>query len=535
MTPGRRGLLVAAGGAAALAAFVAVLPLPAAAQAADPVVTLDRTGTAAGDQMLVTGAGWPVGASVLVELCGQGGLRGSADCDMGNQTIAGVGSSGTFTTALNVALPPVPCPCVVKVTDQASSLSATAEIAVQGVPTLPITRETLDLPERRIEVSSMEITGGSWTELFGLPAERTLAVTVVNTGAVAIEDPAVAIAWGGGDRPTGLVDPPDLEPMEPGATQTFQVDLPASGFAFGRRTATVEVQGLGEAGMSEASTSTHPWALLAIALVACQLLLLRIRNRVRRRLEPAAIDGAAPPPALPPGPPPDPDPNADTDADEVIDLRDPPEAEIEAEDAEEAEELVEVEEVEEVEVGTEGGEQVEATHRNGSTPDHTPAEATAVDHHVGLLVAAAAAAAAARSDELEAELSGAEKRLAELELDASTRLAEVDARLAEARLAAQALLCDAEVAAATVREEVAAECAAVSALVADLRERHLEASVEHERALQAVVDHAEAERARVAEPVVPPSVEPTADLDAEPLDELDRRLAAALARALSSD
>ena len=127
-----------AGAAAATSALIA-LSSYTGGQTVDPTVALDRTGTAAGEQLRVTGAGWVPGSTLVVELCGQGAIHGSPDCAVASQVIVGADAAGTFVTSLTVSLPPSPCPCVVKAADEASHIAATAAVAVQGIPTVPIT------------------------------------------------------------------------------------------------------------------------------------------------------------------------------------------------------------------------------------------------------------------------------------------------------------------------------------------------------------------------------------------------------------
>lgn len=255
-----------------------------AAQTTDPTVAIDRTGTAAGETILITGTGWPSGASLIVELCGHGGLRGSVDCDVAHQRTAGVGPSGTFSVELTSGQPPVPCPCVVKATDQSSQIAATAPIAVAGVATLPITADDV-AAVRALEISAMTITGGQrWAELFGAGGRRVLEVTLVNTGPLAIDAPKVNVSWGSGSNPDGFVKPPEVDRMEPGASQILTIPLHRSALTFGAQTAVVEVQGLGSPVVARASTTGYPWGLLVVALVVLQLLLLRLRDRLRRRV-----------------------------------------------------------------------------------------------------------------------------------------------------------------------------------------------------------------------------------------------------------
>jgi hypothetical protein len=287
--------------AAVLATTLLVVVLcarPSDAQVTDPTVAIDRTGTAAGEEILITGGGWPGGATLIVELCGHGGLRGTVDCDVTRQRSAGVGPGGTFSVELTTGLPPSPCPCVVKATDLDTQIAATAPIAVAGLPTVPFTEA--DMPAARtLEISSIELTGGGrWAELFGAGGRRVLEVTLVNTGAVAVDSPDVSVAWGTGSHPDGFVKPPETTRMEPGDTQTLTVALDRAPLTLGEQTAIVEIQGLGEPVVARATTSGYPWGLLVVGLVLLQLLLLRIRNRVRRRmrrrLEPL---GRAPVPA----------------------------------------------------------------------------------------------------------------------------------------------------------------------------------------------------------------------------------------------
>jgi hypothetical protein len=290
-------------GAAVLLVLGASLAPAQSQEITDPTVEVDRTGTAEGEEVLVRGEGWPKGATLIVELCGHGGLDGSVDCDVPHQRTAGVGAGGTFASALTVGLPPKPCPCVVKATDQGTHISATASIAVAGLATVPITEDSE--PVRSIEISSMEVTGGGTiAELFGAGGRRVLELTLVNTGGVAVDAPDLSVAWGTGSRPDGFVDPPETKRLEPGDTQTLTIGLERPPLTIGRQTAVVELHGVGEPVVTRASTTGHPWGLVAIAVVLLQLLLLKLRNRLRRRLRGDAPDDVDEPDdlaSLPPG------------------------------------------------------------------------------------------------------------------------------------------------------------------------------------------------------------------------------------------
>lgn len=282
---------------AAVAVTAAALMTPAAparAQAGTSV-SVDRTGTAAGEEIVVTGAGWPEGTRVVVELCGREGRGGSVDCDVVNQRIAGVGRDGAFQTSLTVGRPPAPCPCVVRAVDQRSPLTAWATIAVQGLPTVPI---DIDPPEPRLRVSAVRMSGGAWPELFGWPPERILRFRVENTGGVPLRDVPLRVTIGRGTDPSGVVDTRPIALLQPGEARTVELPVELDPLSFGRYTVKVEARSIGERPAARASTTSYPWLLVLVPIVLVQAVLLGLRNRARRRIVgPSEAEGQAIPPA----------------------------------------------------------------------------------------------------------------------------------------------------------------------------------------------------------------------------------------------
>jgi hypothetical protein len=489
--------------------FVAAAMGPSVSGAAgvtDPTVTLDRTGTAIGDELLVTGQGWPKGATLIVELCGQGGIHGSVDCDVTNQRTAGVGPSGTFSTALTTGRPPSPCPCVVKATDQTSHIAATAAISVAGIATVPITEDDPDAV-RRIEVSEIQVTGDrSWTELFGAPSPRVLDLTLVNTGAVAVQRPALTVAWGKGSAPTGFVKVPDLEPMEPGASQEVSIDLPRGALSFGQFRAVVEIQGLAEPVVAQTTSSTYPWGLVALAVLVLQLLLLRMRNRLRRRFQ----RRAAPPEVAP------------TDsartlpkgaiaalpaAGTVIDLRDPVEVDLDAPveepvDVAEVVDVVEVVELPPSPAPSTNGHSTNGHSTNGhSTNGHSTDAGDEESHR-----ATTAAITAELLTEFAAATAEMRQQVLELQQRARTSLQQ-SSRLSEALVSAAAIRADEVRATASERDEES--------------QQRLTESGEVLAAARAAADELIAQATRAAEEIVAAA---TADREAsrQALAEVDR-------------
>lgn len=278
-------------GLATTVLVVAAAP-SATAQDEPPAITVDKTGVADGEPLLVQGTGWTGTDLVYVELCGNGGRGGSRNCDQAGATLAGVSTTGTFGAHITAAAPPVPCPCVVKATSQATQAAATVPIGVQDVPVVALDdQEEMHRIERAVRITDVELRGaGPWTAWLGAGAERTLAFTLENTGDVDIHDPAITIAIGKGATPAGVVRPPEVGTIAAGESLDVEVAVRFDALAFGGHSALVRVDGFADPTSATAKTSIYPWALIAFGLVLVQLALLRIRNRIRRRFE-----GAEPP------------------------------------------------------------------------------------------------------------------------------------------------------------------------------------------------------------------------------------------------
>jgi hypothetical protein len=300
-----------------LGAALAAPALPAAGvHAADgpPSVTVDRTGTAAGEELLVTGTGWQPGTLVKVELCGNAGRGGSVDCDVANGRAVTTSADGTFSTTLTAGLPPRPCPCVILADSQSTAESATVDIAVAGMVTVPLDRQQAAAEVRRdIEIAGVRVDGrGPWQSWFGAAPERRLVVTLHNSGDVPLRDPPLAIAVGVGDDPDRIIPAPAVGRLEPGQVRILEIPFELDSFTIGERTVRVEVLGFQDPIVAEATTSAYPWGLAVLAVLMVQALLLLVRNRLRARIArslPAPADApddvpddvpAAP--ALPPAP-----------------------------------------------------------------------------------------------------------------------------------------------------------------------------------------------------------------------------------------
>jgi hypothetical protein len=297
--------------AVSTAALLLMFGSPAGAQGSSsaPTVTVQSTTLALGQRVLVQGDGWPARTLVHISLCGNAAANLSADCDLVHQADAGVGDNGHFSTLLTVADPGKPCPCVVRVTDATATGEARVVVDVVGLPTatplpvpLPDNSQQLEITEARVEGK------GDWTAWFGAGSPRTLVLTVHNSGVTPVPDPPFNLVYGKGENPTGIVSAPHLGSLGPGQSVTVRVPFGVDTFSFGDYTIKGQIQGPGRSTVFRSKTSAQfPWGLFLVGVVLLQLVLLAIRNRVRRRVhrdeappltETAVVDAEAVEPPL---------------------------------------------------------------------------------------------------------------------------------------------------------------------------------------------------------------------------------------------
>ena len=264
-----------------LAAALAVPPLTLGAPG--PTVEIDRAEARVGDTITVDLAAWPSG-NVLIELCGNGGTRGSADCAVAAAATTFIDAKGRGTAMVTVVKPPIGCPCVISARPVTGGRARSVPLVVTGVPTLsPAQRRAVSAtPARDLAVAGVRVSGGgaglAW---LGGPATRTVTFTVRNTGAASVTDPPLTLAVGRGSAPTGILDAPKIGKLAPGQERTYSVRARLPGPAFGRYTVVGELTGIDRPARFTAHTSSYPWALPGLILLAAPLVVLRELRRSR--------------------------------------------------------------------------------------------------------------------------------------------------------------------------------------------------------------------------------------------------------------
>ncbi|TYB42294.1 hypothetical protein [Actinomadura chibensis] len=262
-----------------------------------PSVEVDRTDVAVGQTVTVDLAAWPSG-NVLIEVCGNGAARGSADCAVAAAATTFVNAQGRGTAMVTVVQPPIGCPCVVSARPVAGGRARTVPLTIKGVPTLTAAqrRTAAAGPSRDLTVSGVRVDGGgpsaAW---FGGPAERTVTFTVRNTGKAPVTDPPLTLAAGRGADPTGVLDAPAIGTLAPGQERTLSVKVKLQGPAFGRYAVVGELTGIDSPVRFTARTSAYPWALPALLALAIPATVLREawgRGKHRQGLPPTTRTAA---------------------------------------------------------------------------------------------------------------------------------------------------------------------------------------------------------------------------------------------------
>ena len=262
--------------------------LPTAA-AVRRVPALDVVPAAAkeGQVVVVSATGLPRGIDVELELCGNAGLGGSSDCSGAGSVVRATSQVGSFTTPFTMSAPPVPCPCAIVASSPSTSLSLRAPVTVLGAPVAPLTKPSTAPAHLPLVVSSAELGGSaSWWSYFGARPVRVLTLTISNPAPVAVAAPSlvVAVAPQGSRAGAGSERTVALGTLPAGIRRTYKVAIAFPAVAAGG----YQVEGYLGAAQSRPlfilGASFFPWGLLVLALLAFQVLVVKIHGALRERI-----------------------------------------------------------------------------------------------------------------------------------------------------------------------------------------------------------------------------------------------------------
>jgi hypothetical protein len=266
--------------AAATSKGVSLIPIPSIAKP--------------GERIQVRGSGWPAGIAVQVALCGNLALNGTSDCYGAGAASAATDKDGNFSGIVTAGTPPAPCPCVIYANSFSTPTTAKQAFTLTGAtnkaPTSTTSKRTVDL--------GVKITGANIATWFGGAAKRTVTMTVKNTGDTPLTNPNVTITSGKGSDPTSLLAQPKIGNIAVGQTVQYSLPFTLQAPTFGQYRVKVQITGLDELATATATTSTYPWALIVLAWLLLQPLLLGLYKRrpVAEDLDDDPFGGPAPMP-----------------------------------------------------------------------------------------------------------------------------------------------------------------------------------------------------------------------------------------------
>lgn len=255
-----------------------------------------------GQTFKVEGTGWPANVLVQLEVCGAEARSGSSDCAVDTAQVVASGDDGTLRGRVPVVVPPSPCPCVIRALSQTGTATATAPVEVPGAPSSHPGDGTVVAPAlRRLEVEKVTLRGDdTWRTWLGVGPQRTFEFEVVNTGSVPVSEATVILSAGPIDDPDGFVPPVRLDRLEVGERRSVTVPIQFPALTWGEQQVRAVINGTSAPVAFSATTTSYPWLLIIVpAVLLLQLLLVTIRNRVRRRLHDLDDVPEAPDPTLP--------------------------------------------------------------------------------------------------------------------------------------------------------------------------------------------------------------------------------------------
>ena len=249
-------------------------PTPSQAGAASlPGLSLDKTVVTPGSTVTVEGAHWPKFRELQASVCGGGLFSVSSDCDLAHAVSFGPADNGVVQTSLVVTIPPVPCPCVVMVTQPYPSEVERLPITIVG----SATRRSKAVLERSIlRVSNVRVVStSSWTSWFGAASSRQLIVSVHNGGSTAIQ-PLLVARWVQGSDRFVITSPRSAACSPRGGAHGITAPFDLTTFSDGTFPVVGKVSGTGFEVSLASSTSTTPWALYTLGLLAAVAILLAL-------------------------------------------------------------------------------------------------------------------------------------------------------------------------------------------------------------------------------------------------------------------
>lgn len=231
-----------------------------------------------GTTVRVTGENWSPNGQLQLMTCGNLGRGGTPTCDVSKTYTVIANDQGAFQIFAKLGDPPVPCPCVVHITEASTSNAVSIPVSLIGhAEADPTDVNSGQVVTPDVQVVTTELSGwGPFLSLFGAAPQRTLELTVRNTTDRTIDSAVLTFVDGtsGGDQVT------TIGPLEPHEIKTFDVPVTLTAGVGGPRSLTGAID-YGPQFVSE--TTSYAWGFYALDVILLALLIWVVIWRLRRR------------------------------------------------------------------------------------------------------------------------------------------------------------------------------------------------------------------------------------------------------------
>ena len=291
--------------AGALALMLPASIAGASSSIVSPIVTVNRPRVALGEQIRLTLDGFKA-PFVSISICGNEARRGSSDCDMAASEGVHMSRTDSPTFAfIPVGAPPVPCPCVVRVSSTTNDEVAVVPLDITDHPVEGVIEAANpDDPLLAVSIGTRVMSDGlfGWARSnLGGSVKYEVTVTVKNLKTEPLSRVKLS-GWVGRSATDQLATLALDDPGEIGPAQTWQqvvtVRVPAP--TLGSFEWRVAASGAGPTVTTPLTTRHRPLLLiLFVTVLIADVAYLVMRSRMRRRAALAPVaDPAFADPAL---------------------------------------------------------------------------------------------------------------------------------------------------------------------------------------------------------------------------------------------
>jgi hypothetical protein len=260
-----------------------------------PSVALDRTDVKPGEHVVLALNGFTT-RSVTISVCGNEDRRGSSDCNMAASQSVELQQDGIPTVAeIPVAAPPVPCPCLIRVSSRLNDEVAIAPFTLTGHPVAPVVGgPDLDDPLVAVTITAHAAPHGplDWIKAnLGGSVPYQVTVTVKNITTEPLNHVTVFGSAGrNADDQMVVLTFDDPGEILPGQTwkQVVPASIPAPSLS--KVQWTVVASRAGPWVTATVTTRHRPVLLLSLSMLfVLDISFLLIRRRMRRRMAREAL------------------------------------------------------------------------------------------------------------------------------------------------------------------------------------------------------------------------------------------------------